>query len=620
MLPVWLQTVHHNGSAKYVSNLYPRLGEQVHIRLRAEANAPLRCVYLRTFPDGEQAFTPMNSGPLEPPVRWWEADLVINQPVVHYRFTLEADDDVWWYTAAGPAFYDPLDHTDFRILADYESPKWLEDAVFYQIYPDRFANGDPGNDVQPGDYEYYGAHPHTYSWGVPRPDDAPHTTSFYGGDLQGIRQHLDYIVALGVNAIYLNPIFTAYSCHRYDPINYKQVDPHLGGDEALSALRRALDDHGIRYIVDMVPNHCGYKHAWFLAAQQDLNAPEAAFFTFTRHPDQYLTWMDYPILAKLNYESAELRRRMYEGPDAIFRHWLRPPFSADGYRVDVGNMLGRQGAIQMNAEVIRGIRRAVKETKPDAYVIGENFFDASGQLQGDQWDGVMNYMGMAAPLWHWLRGYEQGAIGMQHPITSRVPWSTAALAATWRDRRAAIPWAIALQQFNLLGSHDTPRIRSVAGGNDALHRLAVIVQMTFPGVPSIYYGDEIGMVDLPRFGPIGCMIWDQAQWDHELLAFHRDLIALRRRSPALQRGGFQMLAVETDTFAYQREDTTGRVIVVAHRGETPRAASELPVVCGGVPDGTRFVEHFSGQEVVIEGGGLSLPEHPQGATLWEETQ
>jgi alpha-glucosidase len=225
------------------------------------------------------------------------------------------------------------------------------------------------------------------------------------------------------------------------------------------------------------------------------------------------------------------------------------------------------------------------------------------------------------PLWNWLRGYFQGAMGLDEVVFSPVPYPTAALAVTWRSRQAAIPWVVAAQQYNLLGSHDTSRIRSQLGENDALHRLAVTVQLTYPGVPGLYYGDEIGMVnqnDLPHTHALGCMIWDQSRWNYDLFHFFQDLIALRRRSPVLQRGGFQMLAVEPDTFTYQRESLDGRVIVVAHRGKTPRPARGLAVAHGGIPDGTRFVEFFSGRQAVVERGLLPIGEHPQGATLWEE--
>jgi alpha-glucosidase len=619
-LPSWLSAVHHDGSATYVSALYPQLGDIVQIRLRANIDAPVRRVFLRTAPDGEQVLLPMGAGPMTPPVRWWQVELPVREPVTHYRFVLEADDGVWWFTAAGPAFYEPRDATDFRILADYHAPSWLASAVFYQIFPDRFANGDPSNDPRPDEFEYRGHGPRTFPWGAQPAADYPFPLVFYGGDLAGIAQRLDYLAELGVNALYLNPIFTAHSNHKYDVADYEHVDSHFGGDQALAALRQTLDARGMHYILDIVPNHCGYWHSWFQTARQDPQAPEAEFFTFTRHPDEYASWLGVWTLPKLNYTSAELRRCIYAGDDAVFRRWLRPPFRADGWRVDVANMLGRQGAAQLGAAVAQGIRSAVKETYPDAYLMGEHFFDASDQLQGDRWDGVMNYMGFAKPLRHWLRGYRQGSWGMQEQITAPDPWPTAALAGAWQSGLGSIPWSIALQQYNMLDSHDTERIRSMVGGNDALHRLAAAVQLTFPGVPGLYYGDEIGMIDTPGLGSRGCMVWDESRWDHNLHEFYRKLVGLRRSSPILQQGGFQMLAVEPDTFAYQREHPTGRILVVGQRNATPRPAGPLPVACSGIADGTRFVEFFTGQEATVAAGALPLGEMSQGVALWLEKQ
>ena len=225
-------------------------------------------------------------------------------------------------------------------------------------------------------------------------------------------------------------------------------------------------------------------------------------------------------------------------------------------------------------------------------------------------------MGFTKPLLSWLRGYRQGAWGMEQRITSPLPWPTAAMTATWQSRMAAIPWAIALQQYNLLGSHDTERIHSQLNGNEALHQLAATLLMTFPGVPGIYYGDEIGMTDLPQVGSRACMVWDERKWNRSLLAIYRSLIELRRSSPVLQRGGFQILAAEQDTLAYQRDSEAGRIIVVAHRSATPRPAAPLPVAHGGIPDGTCFVEHFSGHKAIVENGAIQLDEQPQGATLW----
>ena len=605
--PNWLQTIHHDGSEKYVSILYPRIGEQVRIRIRVGKNAPVRRVILRTLPDGEQVFAGMQQSEASATAVWWQVDLTIASPITHYRFILECDDGIWWYTAAGAVNYDPLDNTDFRILGDYDAPDWLQTAVFYQIFPDRFADGDPDSNPE-----------NTIAWEQSPAPDAPFPTVFYGGDLDGIRQKLPYLQELGINALYLNPIFTAYSNHKYDVADFMQIDPHFGGDDALIALRDGLNERDMRYILDIVPNHCGYDHPWFQAARADENAPEAAFFTFHNHPDEYESWLGVWSLPKLNYNSMELRRRLYKNDDAIFRHWLKPPYAADGWRVDVANMLGRQGATQVGHKISRGIRKAVKKTAPNAYLMGENFFDATSQLQGNEWDGVMNYTGFIEPLWHWLKGYNRGAHHFVGEIVSPVVWPTTAVVSAWRSRRASIAWGIAMQQYNLIGSHDVSRIRTMTGGNDALHRLAITILLTFPGVPSLYYGDEIGMEDDPSLEARGCMIWDDSRWDHDLLAFHKRLITLRKESQTLQRGGFQLLLTEVDTLAYQREGVGGRFIIIAHRGEEARAALPLPLHHADIADGTVFTEFFSGQRLAVVDGALPLPALPQGATLWVE--
>jgi alpha-glucosidase len=615
-LPDWLKTVNHNSSATYVSNPSPSLNETVIVKIRIGVEAPIRKVYLRTFPDGEQEITPMAQVDENALFSLWQAPMPINQSNAHYRFILEADDGVWAYTAAGPTAALPLDNTDFQILADYHSPAWLETAVFYQIFPDRFNNGEPSTDPQPDEFEFRGHRPQTFPWGEPPDPDQPFPIVFYGGDLPGITEKLDYIQDLGVNALYLNPIFTAHSNHKYDVTDYHNVDSHFGGNEALVALRQALSQRHMRYILDIVPNHCGYWHPWFQTAQQDPDAPEADFFTFYKRPDDYYSWLGVWMLPKLNYRSHELRRRMYEADDAVFKQWLQPPYSADGWRVDVANMLGRQGDIQMGTELVEGIRQAVKTTNPDAYLIGENFFDATTTLQGNEWDGIMNYSGLAIPLLAWLRGYYQGALGLDGAVTSPVPWPTAALAQTWQQYLASVPWRIALQQFNLINGHDTRRLRTEVGENDALQKLAAIVQFTFPGIPCLYYGDEIGMVEDEHLHQRGCMIWDESQWHHDLLAFYKELIKLRKETAVLQTGGFQILAVEPDTIAYQREGENGRFLIIAHRASTPRPAGELHVSHGGIADGTHFVEHFSKREAIVKNGALPLPALPQGATIW----
>jgi alpha-glucosidase len=297
---------------------------------------------------------------------------------------------------------------------------------------------------------------------------------------------------LGVNALYLTPIFTSPSNHKYDTVDYKHVDPHFGGDEALIALRNALDERDMRLMLDLVPNHCSAEHPWFLAAQADPAAPSAEFFTFYDRPDEYETWQGVRSLPKLNYRSLRLREEMYAGEDSVARHWLKPPFRIDGWRVDVANMLARQGENQLEHKVGCGLRRAIKSIAPQAYLIGENFFDGSSQLQGDELDATMNYRGFSIPLQQWLVGFDASLAwrpGMQDP--DLLP--TEALVEQWRAFMAAIPWQIATQQFNLLGSHDTRRISTVLGKDETLARIAAALLFTFPSTPSVYYGDEIGM-------------------------------------------------------------------------------------------------------------------------------
>ncbi len=617
-LPTWLEAVHHDGSANYVSDLTPQLNDTVTIRLRTSRDAPLRHVLLRTTPDGEEHLAVMISAEITPVCQWWQIELTIREPIVNYRFVLLADDGVWFYSAAGPSHYVPLDNTDFRILANHTVPAWLETAVFYQIFPERFANGDPSNDPGPDSAEYQGKAAKTFAWGKPPDPDQPFPITFYGGDLNGIVEHLDYLQELGVNTLYLNPIFTAESNHKYDVTNYREVDPHFGGNEALIALRQALTERNMRYVLDIVPNHCGYWHPWFQKALTDPDSEEAGYFTFYDHPDDYESWLGVWTLPKLNYTNQAVRDEIYEGDSAVFRHWLQPPYSADGWRVDVANMLARQGPSQQNAEIIRGIRQAVKSVEPQAYLMGETFFDGSGMMQGDQWDGVMNYMGLTLPFWHWLRGYKQWVHGLKQHTTSPVKWSTAALIDSWQQSRAAIPWVLALQQYNLLDSHDTPRIRTVVGENDDLHRLALIVLLTFPGVPGLYYGDEVGMVDDPVLAQRGCMPWNSAEWNHDLLTFHKQLIALRKESEALRRGGFEVLLAEDDTFVYQRESIHDRMLVIAHRDETPRPSALIPVAHGGISDGTTFANVFTSETAVVENGMLDLGRVGQGGAIWRQ--
>ena len=621
MTPAYLSSIHHDGSSRYVHSTKKtelQIGDDVIIRLRTAPDAPIDRLLLRTFPDGEQHFTEMHpaSSQPDPACRWWEATLRLNMPVTTYRFLLFTRDGIWWYNGAGLHQHVPTDANDFRLLADYDAPLWVRDSVFYQIFPDRFADGDPTNNVQDGEFEYRGQSSRAGHWGEPQRKFPEAMVEFYGGDLQGVEQHLDYLSDLGVNALYFNPIFTAYSNHRYDVVDYENVDPHLGGNNALASLRKAMSERGMQFIIDVVPNHCGVMHPWFQSALENPNAPSAEFFTFNQHPDEYETWLGVRSLPKLNYRSRSLREIIYSGENSIFRRWLKSPYGIDGWRVDVANMLARHGRDQLEEEVWRGIRKAVKEENPQAYLLGENFFDGSSQLQGDRLDATMNYGGFTNPLLYWLDHFQVGQHAEPKHVESKIPWTTEALVATWQAYRASIPWVIARQQFNLLGSHDTPRILHIVSGDEARNRLAAAFLMTYVGVPCIYYGDEIGMSASDSLGARDCMIWDSSRWNNDLRDFYKKLIQLRRNSPALIDGGFQVLLVEQNILAYLRDTENDKIIIIGNRGPEERPAGKLFVRDGGISDGNLFEEIFTGKTSAVQDGYLSLPAIPTGAQIW----
>jgi alpha-glucosidase len=267
-------------------------------------------------------------------------------------------------------------------------------------------------------------------------------------------------------------------------------------------------------------------------------------------------------------------------------------------------------------EVGRGIRQAVKSENSQSYLMGENFFDASSQLQGDCWDGVMNYSGFALPLRDWLGPVMVFVPGQSQPINTGNPITTHALVESWDSFRAGIPWVVACQQFNLIGSHDTPRALALMGGNRDLFHLAVVLLFTYPGVPSIYYGDEIGLGGGQEMNPRLCMSWDPSAWDTALLAYYKILSRLRRTSPALMDGGFQVLFIEDDTLIFQRDADDEIILVVARRGTNPRPAGPIPISHGAIPDGTEFEEIFTHQRVSVQNGNFPLLVLSPSAQVW----
>ena len=275
-----------------------RIGDEIRLRVRSGMDGRIERIFVRTTPDGEQAFAELHEAEPGPAGRWWEVTLRLLMPVTGYRFLLLTEAGHRWLNGSGIHRATPTDHEDFRLVAGHDPPGWLADRVFYQVFPDRFANGDPSNDVRDGAWTYRGHAARARAWDEPPSSGPGGMVEFFGGDLAGIEAHLDHLVDLGVNAIYLNPIFATRSNHGYDTVDYDRVADHLGGDAALIALRQATRARDIRLMLDIAPNHVGSEHPWFLDAQADPGAATAGYFVFRRRPDDYESWLGVRIAAQ----------------------------------------------------------------------------------------------------------------------------------------------------------------------------------------------------------------------------------------------------------------------------------------------------------------------------------
>ncbi|MDZ4765950.1 MAG: alpha-amylase family glycosyl hydrolase [Chloroflexota bacterium] len=617
MNAAWTQGIHHDASALYVSNPQPRLNEVVTVRMRVPANAPVRSVFLRSVPDGEQHIDAMRFAGQDGAVAWWEGSLRAANPLNAYRFKVYTDDAAYHVSGWGVSRAENLSLYDFKLLADYHAPTWVHDSVMYHIFIDRFCNGDPDNDVPPGAWTLDGKRTQRRAWSDPLLTwKEGGNADFYGGDLAGVVQKLDYIQALGANALYLSPIFTAPSNHKFDTSDFENVDPHFGGNEALVRLREALDRRGMRMIVDVVVNHIGVGHQWFKAAQADADADMRNYFTFHTHPHSYEMWNGVKSLPKLNYRSEALRDAMYRSHESVLRRWLHEPYRIDGWRLDVFNMMALQGEIQLGHKVTRGMRRAIKGDNPTAYFMGEHFFDATTNLQGDEMDAVMNYLGFTYPLRRWLTTAPFSSTIEGRVDPTRLPGE--AMIEQWRAVRAAIPWQVARGQYNLLSSHDITRFFTAVNGDKAMIKLGTTILLTYPGVPGIYYGEEIGLPGGSDPDNRRPMVWDEAGWDTDLLAHYKTLIKLRRESSALIEGAFEELYADDGTVAYQRQSKTQRLIIVGNRDA--RASFALDAVCAGLADGIAFRDLLSGATYCVEDGALQVGALAAGAALVLEAE
>jgi len=561
----WLESVHSDGTAEFVSNPHPKLFETVKIRIRMYEDAPVKHVVLRSIPNGVDRLVEMYEMKRERGFVYYEADLRINENRVQYHFYLVCEDVIYYYTQKEITTYLP-DHTyDFVLLADYVQPEWVKDAVFYQIFPERFCNGDRSNDVQSGEYTHDG-HPtiRMENWNdVPLPYEQGFCMDFFGGDLQGIRQKIPYLKELGVTALYLNPIFVAPSVHKYDCIDYLHVDPHFGGDEALAELSAALHENGMKLILDISINHTGTSHRWFNRDGVYFDKSEGAYhnpdslerkFYFFNEDNTYHGWFGYDHMPTLNYTAEELRNAVYRAEGSVLKKWLKPPYSIDGWRFDVADVFGRNDAVQLSDELWREIRKSIREVNPQAYILAEDWGDCARYMQGDAWDSPMNYYGCGRVIRSFLG--ENDLFMEKLPCLRDIPYKMTAQDVKNRvlEHLAKLPYVMWENQFNLFDSHDCSRLHNHPRVHLEEYRGAVIFQFLLTGAPSIYYGDEAEADG--RLGSMeGCrypMPWDKDFQSSEVYKLYRTMAKKKRDRRALRSGGMKFLYTEGRVIAMAR--------------------------------------------------------------------
>lgn len=413
-----------------------------------------------------------------------------------------------------------------------------------------------------------------------------------------------------MNAIYLNPIFYSPSSHRYDSLDYFEIDPHLGGGEALSRLTDEMHKRGMRLMLDISINHTSSDAKWFNKSGAFYDKSQGAYhnpeskereFYFIREDGSYDMWAGVPTMPKLNFGSEELRDTIYRDGNSVLKKWLKKPYDIDGWRFDVADCLARNEELDVHEEVLREIRSHLKEEKQDVYLLAEDWVDCSADLQGDRWDSTMNYFGCGRPIrefvgeddlvesrWPWLKGLKQGMNAEQ-------------LAARICQFLGRMPGAVAYQMFNLLDSHDVPRLHNNENIDDKAVEAAVLMMFTLPGAVNVYYGDEVaidGKTDAVEFAryPMDWE-WQNKENARERFAYYQKLCKLKTTNEALTDGGFQILCADKQVLAYARFSDKQMLVTICSM-DNEQTKVMLPI--GDYGFGGEQVTEILGKDVTLE--------------------
>ena len=558
-----------------------------------------------------------------------------------YCFEVQSGTEKYYYGRCGIS-REILEYYNFVVVPGFSTPDWAKGAVMYQIFTDRFYNGDKSNDVETNEYYYIG----DYSRRVTNWDKYPANMGvreFYGGDLQGVMDKLDYLQDLGVVVVYFNPLFVSPSNHKYDIQDYDYIDPHYGkivddggevlpngvtdnsqatkykkrttgfknleaSNELFIKLVEELHRRGMKVILDGVFNHCGSFNKWMdreriyegeedyePGAYVSADSPYRSYFRFFKEGPEnwpyngnYDGWWGHDTLPKLNYEdSVKLENYILY----IGRKWVSPPYNVDGWRLDVAADLGRSN--EYNHEFWQKFRRAVKDANPNALILAEHYGDPSDWLKGDEWDTVMNYDAFMEPVTWFLTGMEKHSDEAREELLGNIDNFIGSMAHHMSNMLTP-----SLQvAMNELSNHDHSRFLTRTNHmvgrvehlgpeaaneyvNKAVMREAVVMQMTWVGAPTVYYGDEAGVCGFTD--PDNRRTYPWGHEDQELIAFHKEAIRIHKEHPALKTGSLKILGGEENILSYARFKGHDRIIVVINN-RSERAEVKVPVWEAEIP-------------------------------------
>lgn len=625
-----------DGTSDYVIPAEPGIHEKVRLRFRtARDDAQEVCL----ISGGETLqMQKMSSGEV---FDYYETEVQLTDTMFVYYFRIKSESEELCYHRCGVSEH-PVEYYNFRIMPGFSTPAWAKGAVMYQIFVDRFCNGDPSNDVEDGEYVYIGEPVcKVKDWNeFPAAMDI---RRFHGGDLQGVLDKLDYLEELGVEVIYFNPLFVSPSNHKYDIQDYDYIDPHYGviiedGREVLpegekdntratkyqkrtgdirnleasnrlfAKLVEEMHTRGMRVILDGVFNHCGSFNKWMdreriyepqpeyeKGAYVSAQSPYRDFFHFFDEREEawpynknYDGWWGHDTLPKLNYEDSPTLEEYILN---IGKKWVSPPYNADGWRLDVAADLGYSN--EYNHIFWENFRKAVKSANPQALILAEHYGDPGEWLQGDEWDSVMNYDAFMEPLTWFLTGMEKHSDERRTDL-----WGNADNFVNTMNHFMASMLTPSLQvAMNELSNHDHSRfltrtnhiVGRVAqlgskaaeeGINLAVMREAVAVQMTWVGAPTVYYGDEAGVCGFTD--PDSRRTYPWGRENRELVEFHKEMIRIHKREKPLRTGSLKMLSWSSNVLAYARFQEGEQIIVVLNNSKELKEVT-IPVWQAEVP-------------------------------------